>query len=257
MPEFETVGLDKRLEHLDFKYDNDRKVMASKWSARMRALRSKLQVDVARGRMSRDEARAHVGQFVNTQRSEAMKFTSEYEVERNRLRTFYQPAEQEAADPVKAYQALLSEKRLYEDELAEFNVYGSGNVVDDAWYHVKKKVPFAGGGVQVKERTLVPDGKGGQKTVVKLRTAKPDELKRWAVAEAGLQSVNRRLTDIRSRPHIAARSSGSAFDAVNTGTLGDKVTESMPKPKRPKQELVIADIQNMTDDELKRIIAGE
>jgi hypothetical protein len=74
--EFEMAGLEDRMKHLDFKFNQDKQVMAAKWDAGTRALKAKLNVEVLRGRMSRNEAQQQARKFAESKRTEAMEFTA-------------------------------------------------------------------------------------------------------------------------------------------------------------------------------------
>lgn len=258
MGDFETAGLDARMKHLDYKFAQERQVMASKWDADMRALKSKLQVEVMRGRMHPNEAQAQAQQFAQRQRVAAQEFMSKYEVEKDRLNTFYQPAEEPmTADPVKQYKGLLSEKDAYEKELGEFvQAPGGTSQAPVARIFKRGKVPFSAGALKVKDYDLIPDNKGGLKKQMKLRDASKEEMQRWAAAQAGLEDVNRRLSQVRTNKHVSARTNRSAFDPMGGGTFGQKIEESKPKPKQEASRARQMDFTALSDEELERIAAG-
>jgi hypothetical protein len=160
---------------------------------------------------------------------------------------------------VKAYKGLLSEKSGYESELAEFVQEGSSleNIqvrAPVAKIFKRGKVDIPAGAVKIKEYDYVPNKSGKLEAKMKLRYATPAELRRWAVAQAGLEDVNRKLSQTRTNRHVAARDSGAAFDrGGSSGSFADQVKETKPdtQPVNPDN----MDLTGMTLEEMKTMLA--
>jgi hypothetical protein len=254
MPDFETAGLDARMQHLEYSRKRDIATMKQMWQTKTRAYGAKLNVKVQRNQMSANEAQMEARAYGDSLRLQINEKLAGYDKERNRLQTFYQPAEQQETDPVKLYGGLITEKNKYESELSEFVQAGAGKVKAPYGPFKRGSAPFVAGALKVKEHFYTPDKSGNLRERMKLRDATREEMQRWASAQAGLEDVNRRLSGVRRNRHVAARTNRTAFDPTGGGTFGQKVNDT--KPTQTQVQPNDIDYTQMSDEELQKIIAG-
>lgn len=250
MPEYQTPGLKDLLGHLDFQKTQEQQVLSAKWDADARELKAKLNVELARKQITRDQAAQEINRFMQESRVKALEFKTKFDIERDKIQTFYQPAAPEGENHIKQYKEVQSHLDNLERQMRErFTERGPR---EPGTFSQRRKINLPGGkkriapfndpggvGPRVYVREVTGfDDKG--KTITEPRLARDEELRDWALLKDAIEEARRLRNDVLSNRHVQARTSGSALDTRSTSPLASTTIEEKP------QQTSTAQMQSVT-----------